>query len=99
MRKNYLVQCINDTFLNDQIAMIPNRPVKGCVYEIRKVLLTRNGKGVLLEELSNPLVLDKVYNSYFEPSFSVSRFVVVDDLSNSIKEELEELLELENLVI
>ena len=90
------MQCINDTFTEQQIIHIPNRPAKGSIYEIRKKLNTRSGIGVLLDEIENPLIEDSLTGMKFEPSFSIKRFVVVDDLSNSMAvEEINEILELE----
>jgi len=96
IRKGYLLQCINDIFTPQQIEYIPNRPCKGSIYETRKRLKTRNGDGLLLIEIENPLINDPLTGMKFEPSFSVKRFVVVDDLSNSTMiEEINEVLELE----
>jgi hypothetical protein len=48
------VVCINDLFSDEQIAIIPNRPVKDEQYTIDEVMITRRGKAVTLVEIDNP---------------------------------------------
>ena len=94
MRTGNLVECINDSFLPQQMEMIPNRPKKKSIYEVRRVLHTRMGKAYLLAEIENPLIEDPVSKMKFEPSFSIKRFVIVDDESgNQLKEKISELIE------
>lgn len=94
MKKGNLVQCIDDKFLEQQKQMIPYRPVKDSIYEVRQKLLTRNGPAIQLYELDNPLITDITTGLQFEPSFSVRRFVIVDPESgNHIREEIQEILE------
>jgi hypothetical protein len=94
MRTGNLVECINDIFLPKQIEMIPHRPQKKSIYEVRKALHTRMGKAYLLVEIENPVIDDPVSGMKFEPSFNVKRFVIVDDESgNQLKEKISELLE------
>jgi hypothetical protein len=94
MRTGNLVECVNDTFLPQQMQLIANRPQKNSIYEVRKLLHTRMGKACLLYEIENPLIEDPVSGMKFEPSFDVRRFVIVDDTSgNNLREEIEELLE------
>lgn len=68
------VLCINDKFDTNIVSLIPNRPVEEKIYTIRDILLTRNGKAVHLEEITNPPLYDKVHNGTFEPSFNINRF-------------------------
>ena len=92
MKNGNLVVCIDANFTPEQITLIPNRPEKDGCYEIRKILLTRNGKGVLLYEIENPLLEDAVSKMKFEPSFSMERFRILDDtteLSLEIVEDVE----------
>jgi hypothetical protein len=93
MKVGNLVKCIDGKFTSDQVFLIPNRPEEQRIYEVRKVLFTRNGKAILLVEIENPLITDEVSKLKFEPSFRVNRFVIVDDSSgNNVKEYVEELL-------
>jgi len=94
MRTGNLVECINDTFLPKQMELIPHRPQKKSIYEVRRVLHTRMGKAYLLVEIENPVVDDPVSGMKFEPSFDVKRFTIVDDTSgNNLREQIEELIE------
>ena len=45
--------CINDTFSPEQKADIPNRPIKDKIYTIREVINSKNGVGILLNEVHN----------------------------------------------
>jgi hypothetical protein len=78
--------CINSTFSPEQMAMIPNRPVKGSVYTIDLVLITRNGKGVTLVEIDNPPLVHPSNQGTFEPSFGIFRFKKVDDVPEEVIE-------------
>lgn len=94
MRAGNLVECIDSGFTTAQIELIPNRPTKGDIYEVRKRLLTRNGPAILLVEIENPLVTDPKTNMNFEPSFHARRFVIVDGESgNQLREEISEIFE------
>lgn len=94
MRTGNLVECADAGFTTAQIELIPNRPSKNGVYEVRKKLMTRNGPAILLVEIENPLITDHKTNMKFEPSFHVRRFIIVDPSSgNQIKEELTEIFE------
>ena len=69
--------CINDTFSPEQIADIPNRPIKDKMYTIREVIKSRNGIGILLNEIHNPKNGWTEMNAMkftFEPNFSIKRF-------------------------
>lgn len=74
MKKGTSVICINDKFDTELVSLIPNRPVENKLYTVRDSLLTRNGKAVHLEEITNPSLYDKIHNGFFEPSFHVKRF-------------------------
>lgn len=94
MKQGNLVKCIDDNFLEQQKKLIPNRPIKNSIYEVRKKLLTRMGPAIQLYELENPLVEDPATGLKFEPSFNVKRFVIVDPESgNQIREQIQEILE------
>lgn len=72
------VVCINDQFTDIQKQLIPNRPVKDEQYTIQDILVTRNGKGVTLEEISNPDLPHPSGGGSFPASFSIGRFREVD---------------------
>lgn len=75
--------CINDKFTPEQIADIPNRPVRDKIYTIRDVIKSANGIGLLLNEIHNPqngwTVRDGMKFT-FEPNFNINRFT---DLNGS----------------
>ena len=68
------VVCINDLFSDEQIAMIPNRPVKDKQYTIDEVMITRRGKAVTLVEIDNPPLNHPTGLGTFIPSFDINRF-------------------------
>lgn len=68
------VICINDLFSEEQLALIPNRPVKNEEYTIDEVLLTRRGKAVTLVEIDNPPLIHPTGLGTFIPSFDINRF-------------------------
>lgn len=68
------VVCINDLFSDEQIAMIPNRPVKDKQYTIDEVMITRRGKAVTLVEIDNPPLTHPTGLGTFTPSFDINRF-------------------------
>lgn len=83
--------CVDDKFTPEQIELIPNRPVEGETYTIRKKLLTRNGHAYLLNEITNPPLYDDLLDGTFEPSFSIIRF---QDQEEELSElTVEEILE------
>lgn len=84
MKIGTLVRCNNDLFTPYQVSLIPNRPIKGNFYTIKDVLLTRHGKGIILEELENPL-LPLIGIGTFTPSFSINRF---SELNTELKNEI-----------
>lgn len=93
MKIGNLVKCINDKFTAEQSILIPNKPKEQSIYEVRKVLFTRNGRAIHLVEIENPKLKDEVTHMMFEPSFRSDRFVIVDDTSgNNVREYVEELI-------
>jgi hypothetical protein len=68
------VVCINDSFSEEQMAMIPNRPVKDEQYTVDEVLVTRRGKAVTLVEIDNPPLTHPTGLGTFIPSFDINRF-------------------------
>jgi len=83
--KDMTVICINGEFaqlarqIYEQYGIVT--PQEGVLYNIREVVTTRYGKGLLLEELVNP----KMYchnigevEMWAEPNFKISRFTNVD---------------------
>jgi hypothetical protein len=85
-----LALCINDTFHEKAIELIPFRPVKGNYYFIREIEeYYGTGKvGVRLEEIHNPLI--RFNKGLKEPSFDIDRFSFEDDID--LSEVLEECL-------
>lgn len=85
------VVCINDTFTEEQRAIIPNRPVRNSHYTVDEVLITRRGKAVTLVELNNPPLMHPSGAGTFIPSFDINRFRELDDVPEEVvKEELQE---------
>jgi hypothetical protein len=69
--------CIDDHFTPEQIAEIPNRPIKDKLYSVRDVVKSANGVGLLLNEIENPHTGWTVRNGMkftFEPNFNIRRF-------------------------
>lgn len=74
--------CINDNFSPEQVAEIPNRPIKDKMYTIRDIVKSANGIGLLLNEIHNPKngwVVRDGMKFTFEPNFNINRF---SDLQN-----------------
>lgn len=90
MRVGSKVICINDKFPERFVAEVANRPLEGVIYHVRRILITRRGKGILLEEIENTQIQLNETQTY-EPSFATHRFREVDDALNIIGEEVEEL--------
>ena len=85
------VVCINDVFTEEQIAMIPNRPVRDEQYTIDEVLITRRGKAVTLVELDNPPLMHPSGAGTFIPSFDINRFRELEEVPAEVaKEALQE---------
>ena len=83
------VVCIDDKFDIKQMSLIPNRPVLNELYTVRDNLLTRNGKAIHLEEITNPPLHDEFHNGSFEPSFHIRRFRLATKEEITQKEEYE----------
>jgi hypothetical protein len=87
MKVGALVECINDTWKQETIEIVPNRPVKGRYYTIRTVEKYPHGVGVTLEEIINGNIA--IHNGqHVEPTFDAERFRELEDLPD-----IEELLE------
>jgi hypothetical protein len=89
MKVGALVECINDTWKQETIETVPNRPAKGKYYTIREVFQFPHGIGVTLEEISNPLTA-RYQGKLLEPNFDIERFRELEDLPD-IAELLEEV--------
>ena len=75
--------CIDDNFTPEQMAEIPNRPVKGKIYSIRDIVKSANGTGLLLNEMHNPhngWVVRNGMKFTFEPNFNIRRFTDLQHL-------------------
>lgn len=81
------VVCINDTFSDEQKAMIPNRPVRDNHYTVDEVMVTRRGKAVTLVELDNPPLMHPSGGGTFIPSFDINRFREIEEAPEMVKEE------------
>lgn len=92
MKTGDIVVCVNDTYTEEQIKMIPNRPIKDQEYTIDEVLITRMGKGVTLAEIDNPPLPHPSGLGTFQPSFDVKRFRAVDTVDLVETEQLEETI-------
>ena len=69
--------CIDDHFTPEQMAEIPNRPIKDKMYTIRDLVKSANGIGLLLNEIQNPQNGWTMRNGMkftFEPNFNIRRF-------------------------
>ena len=72
MKVGSLVQCVDSFFPPSIFSKIPNRPNKGDYYMVRQIAEYQGKIGILLEELSNPLLQTR--SGLLEPSFRISRF-------------------------
>ena len=79
MKVGALVECINDTWKQETIETVPNRPTKGKYYTIREVFQFPHGIGVTLEEISNPRTA-RYQGKLLEPNFDIERFRELEDL-------------------
>ena len=69
--------CIDDHFTPEQMAEIPNRPIKDKMYTIRDLVKSANGIGLLLNEIQNPQNGWTMRNGMkftFETNFNIRRF-------------------------
>ncbi len=75
--------CIDDNFTPEQIADIPNRPIKDKMYSIRDIVKSANGVGLLLNEIENPKTgwtMRAGEKFTFEPNFSIRRFANLEQM-------------------
>ena len=86
------VVCINDLFSDEQIAMIPNRPVKDKQYTIDEVMITRRGKAVTHVEIDNPPLNHPTGLGTFIPSFDINRFRDLEEVPAEEVRKAEEAL-------
>ena len=87
------VVCIDDTFHERAISIIPYRPAKDSIYTVREIQYHNiNDKvGVLLNEIHNPPIISGVLKLRLEPTFNITRFAPLEKVLDSISiEELEE---------
>lgn len=89
--------CINDTFTEEQKAMIPNRPVRDHQYTVDEVMVTRRGKAVTLVELDNPPLMHPSGAGTFIPSFDINRFRELESQEETATVSKAELQTAENL--
>jgi hypothetical protein len=86
------VVCINDSFSDEQVQMIPNRPSKDQQYTVDEVMITRRGKAVTLVEIDNPPLVHPTGLGTFTPSFDINRFREVDQVPATEVREAEEAM-------
>lgn len=95
------VVCINDQFSQEAREVYEKygivTPREGVYYNIREVVTTRYGVGLLLEELVNP----KMYchnigevEMWAEPNFKISRFTNLDGTKLNVEQLKESKVEL-----
>lgn len=75
--------CIDDNFTPEQMAEIPNRPIKDKMYSIRDIVKSANGIGLLLNEIENPHNGWTIRNGMkftFEPNFNIRRFADLQEM-------------------
>jgi len=97
--KTNKVVCIDDDFtsqgddkrLDAIIHHFEQLPNKGEIYTIRLIIKSPYGTGLLLEELSNPIIEEPPFNG-IEPNFNINRFKPL--VEESV--EVEEVEEIEN---
>lgn len=85
-----LLECIDDSNYQPQmLQFIDVFPVLGDIYELRKKVITGQGKvGYLLDEIINPLMP----NGY-EPNFARERFREIENISiDNLMEEVEDVV-------
>ena len=83
------VVCINDSFTDDQVALIPNRPVRDNQYTVDEVMITRRGKAVTLVEIDNPPLTHPTGLGTFIPSFDINRFAEMEEVPAEVMKEAE----------
>jgi len=92
------VVCIDSSMQPHTVAELlkdcPNWVVKDKQYTIRDIVDSDFVVGVRLEELVNPPRWFKLVNRYMEPAFATWRFRKVEEVTNKISVEQEELITL-----
>ena len=83
------VVCINDVFTNDQVSLIPNRPVRDNLYTVDEVMITRRGKAITLVEIDNPPLTHPTGLGTFVPSFDINRFAELEEVPAEVIRETE----------
>lgn len=86
------VVCINDSFSEEQISLIPNRPTKDEQYTVDEVMITRRGKAVTLVEIDNPPLTHPTGLGTFVPSFDINRFRELAEAPQEVVQEAAEAL-------
>ena len=97
MKVGSFVECVDDSFIPEQIHLIPNRPTRGEYYTVREIEEVKGKVGVRLEEIKNPLI-EGVSGRIFEPSFDISRFREIEDMPD-IQVLMDEIFEEELILI
>jgi hypothetical protein len=97
MKVGSFIECINSSFILEQINLIPNRPIKGEYYTVREIEEVRGKVGIRLEEIENPLI-ENISGRIFEPSFDISRFREIEDIPD-IKALIDEIFKEELIII
>lgn len=91
------VICINDKFSQQILEFYKlhdiTTPKKDVVYQIREIIKTMNGSGLLLEEIHNKNVPIKGYTGIFwiEPNWALPRFVDINGNDLVLNEILESI--------
>jgi hypothetical protein len=92
------VVCIDSSMHPHTVAELlkdcPNWVVKDKQYTIRDIVDSDFVVGVRLEELVNPPRWFKLVNKYMEPAFATWRFRKIEEVTNKISVEQEELITL-----
>ena len=83
------VVCINDVFTDDQVSLIPNRPVRDNLYTVDEVMITRRGKAITLVEIDNPPLTHPTGLGTFVPSFDINRFAELEEVPAEVIRETE----------
>jgi hypothetical protein len=97
MKIGSFIECINGSFIPEQTAIIPNRPVIGNYYTVREIEEVKDKIGLRLEEIANPN-LTAPNGRIFEPSFDIERFREIEDIPD-IQALLEEIFEDELILV
>lgn len=93
MTEGSKVVCVDDTikaeFIFEASNLFQNWPTKGKTYTVRELLNNeRIVDGILLEELVNKKVYQKLLGREQEPAFGLFRFAEIDEAKETIEEEI-----------